>query len=92
MTHSLFPIELNGGNQRLLNHAIDKQRFEFNSAAAYAPAVSENHLTCDAIIGHWTLTARERQARPAVGEHKPKKRNQTLTAEAKSNPFAWTRW
>ena len=25
MTHSLFPIELNGGNQRLLNHAIDKR-------------------------------------------------------------------
>ena len=24
MTHSLFPIELHGGNQRLLNHAIDK--------------------------------------------------------------------
>ena len=25
MTHSLFPIELNGGNQRLLNNALDKQ-------------------------------------------------------------------
>ena len=25
MTHSLFPIELNGGNQRLLNNAIDKR-------------------------------------------------------------------
>ena len=25
MTHSLFPIELHGGNQRLLNNAIDKQ-------------------------------------------------------------------
>ena len=25
MTHSLFPIELNGGNQRLLNHAVDKR-------------------------------------------------------------------
>ena len=25
MTHSLFPIELNGGNQRLLRHAIDKR-------------------------------------------------------------------
>jgi len=25
MTHSLFPIELNGGNQRLLHHAVDKQ-------------------------------------------------------------------
>ena len=24
MTHSLFPIELNGGNQRLLNNALDK--------------------------------------------------------------------
>ena len=34
----------------------------------------------------------QRQARPAVGEHKPKKRSQTLTAEVKSNPFAWTRW
>ena len=25
MTHSLFPIELNGGNQRLLRHAVDKR-------------------------------------------------------------------
>ena len=25
MAHSLFPIELNGGNQRLLNNAIDKR-------------------------------------------------------------------
>ncbi len=25
MTHSLFPIELNGGNQRLLHHAVDKR-------------------------------------------------------------------
>ncbi|MDP6200146.1 MAG: hypothetical protein QF531_05185, partial [Candidatus Poseidonia sp.] len=25
MTHSLFPIELNGGNQRLLNNALNKQ-------------------------------------------------------------------
>ena len=71
MTHSLFPIELNGGNQRLLNNALDKQTIRVQLGKRTCSGVEKNLPICAAIIERSTNTVRAESVRSVEDEQKP---------------------